>query len=396
MTTARGPLTGLRVVEFSHFIAAPSVGQRLAELGAEVTKVETPAGDPTRPTTGSASSTIFEAYNRGKRSVVLDLRDPDDASLARSLATGADIVIHNISASSMARHGLDGPSVRAANPRVIYGSVSGFPSNSSRAGQKGFDGIGQAETGMLWVNGTPETGPLKLPYAPVDTATGDALLQAILVAVIERMQTGEGAEIEVSLFEAGVHAQHAYWSNFLQTGVSPGPIGNREPSVAPAAEILRVADGIVIMSAYLPAHFQALCELLGLEDLVHDPRFATNDARLVNQLELHDLIQGALDRLGWTVAEAGQAFESIRIAHGVVGSYQDILDSQVMQESDQLAVTTRADGSQYLALNPPYRVIGQRRPAEVVGPPELGADSATVRAEIGDGLWDVPPTDAGE
>ncbi|WIY82787.1 CoA transferase [Propionimicrobium sp. PCR01-08-3] len=381
-----GPLAGFRVVEFSHFIAAPSVGQRLAELGAEVTKIEPPAGDPTRPE-GRAGSAIFETYNRGKRSIVLDLNDPDDEALAFSLASGADIVIHNMSAASLARHGLDGASVRAANPQIIYGSVRGFPSNTRRAHDKGFDGIGQAESGMLWVNGTAESGPLKLPYSPVDTVTGDALLQAVLAAVIKRLRTGEGSEVEVSLFEGGLHLQQTYWADFLQSGVSPDPIGNLEPSVAPAAEILKVADGTVIMSAYLPPHWEALCGLLGLDALVADPRFVNNEVRLANQVELHGLIQDALERLGWTVAEASEAFDGIRIPHGVVGSYQDIFDGGLLQESGQLAVATRANGTQYQVFNAPYRVIGDDRPRKSAAPPVLGADGDIVRAEVARGEW---------
>lgn len=299
------PLQGLRVVELSHFIAAPSVGQRLVELGAEVTKIEPPAGDPTRRD-GQAGSVIFETYNLGKRSVTLNLKDPDDEVLAFSLATGADIVIHNMSASSLARHGLDGATVWAANPQVIYGTVRGFPSNSHRADDKGFDGIGQAESGMLWVNSTPESGPLKLPYSPVDTVTVDAPLQAILVAVINRLRTGEGSEVEVSLFEGGVHLQQTYWADFLQSGIAPDPIGNLEPSGAPAAEILRVTDGTVIMSAYLPNHYLALCDLLGLEELIDDPRVVSNELRLANQVELYGLIQDALDGLGW-MGSAGRS-----------------------------------------------------------------------------------------
>lgn len=380
------PLAGFRVVEFSHFIAAPSVGQRLAEMGAEVTKIEPPAGDPTRPD-GQAASVIFETYNRGKRSVTLDLNDPDDEATAFALATGADIVIHNLSAASLARHGLDGASVRAVNPAVIYGSVRGFPSNTARAHDKGFDGVGQAESGMLWVNGTPESGPLKLPYSPVDTVTGDALLQAVLAAVINRLRTGEGSEVEVSLFEGGVHLQQTYWAGFLKSGVSPDPIGNREPSVAPAAEILRVADGTVIMSAYLPDHYRALCGLLGLEHLIEDPRFVTNEVRLRNQVELHDLIQDRLAQRGWTVAQASEAFDSIKIPHGVVGSYQDILDGGLLQQSEQLALITRDDGTQYQVLNAPYRVIGEHRPAISAAPPTLGAHTDAVRDEVAAGRW---------
>lgn len=382
------PLTGLRVVEFTHFIAGPHAGQRLAELGAEVIKIEPPHGDPSRPD-GSVASSLFEAYNRGKRSVSLNLREPQDREVAQRLAAGADIVIHNISAESMRRHGLDAATLRQRNPRLIYGSARGFPSTSSRAGDKGFDGVGQAESGMLWVNGTPESGPIKLPFSPVDVATGNALVQAVLVALLHRANTGEGSEVEVSLFEGAIHAQHAYWSKFLQTGVSPDRIGNLEPSVAPAAEILEVADGYVIMSAYLPAHYEALCRLLGIEELIDDHRFRTSDVRLANQQELHDLIQEALTRTGWTIEQAGEAFDSIHIAHGVVRTYQQVLDNNLLQEAGGLATTLRDDGSTYLSLNPPYRVIGSAQPTTSAAPPALGADNDAIRSELAAGRWDI-------
>lgn len=384
------PLSGLRVVEFTHFIAGPSAGQRLAELGAEVTKVEPPRGDPTRPSSTEAGRTTFEAYNRGKRSVTLNLRDPEDEAIAQTLATGADIVLHNLTSSSMKRHGLDAETLRAINPGLIYASVSGFPSNSAKADTKGFDGIGQAESGMLYINGTPESGPIKLSYTPVDTVAGDMLIQAILVAVIQRLRTGEGSEIETSLFEAGIHLQQTQWAEFLATGDNPQRIGNLEPSVAPAAEILDVADGTVIMSAYMEPHYVALCGLLGLEHLVTDPRFSTPADRLANQVELHDLIQAAITAKGWTVQEAGEAFDGINIAHGVVNTYQDIVDSGIFDDTRQLAETSRPDGSTYRALNPAYRVVGEDRPSTTTPPPALGSHNDAVRAEIRDGQWAAP------
>lgn len=385
--TTTGPLVGLRVVEFTHFIAGPSAGQRLRELGAEVIKVEPPRGDPGRPGPGHATATHFAAFNRGKRSIVVDLKDPEDAEVARTLAVGADIVIHNASPTAMARHGLDARSIRSINPRVIHASVSGFPSTSSKADVKGFDGIGQAESGMLWVTGTPETGPLKLPYAPVDTAAGDALIEGILAAVITRLRTGEGSTVEVSLFEGGVHAQQAYWARYLQTGSVPERIGNLEADVAPAAEILQVSDGWVIMSAYLPEHFEALCGLLDLTALPQDPRFRTNDDRLANQQILHDIIQQAITARGWDKATAGAAFASISIAHGEVRSYADVLAGGLLQQTGALATVLHDDGTSHQALNPPYRFLGRAWPTSSAPAPRLGQHTAEIRQEIAAGLW---------
>ena len=386
------PLTGVRVVEFSHFIAAPSAGQALVDLGAEVVKVEPPRGDPARPSAGNNRATMFYAFNRGKRSIVLDLRDPEDEATAQTLARGADIVVHNVSPRSMRRHGLDAASVRGANPRVVYASVSGFPSNTARGGAKAFDGIGQAETGMLAVNGSPGTGPTKLPFAPVDNATASTLVQAILAAYVRRLRTGEGGEVEVSLFEAGVAAQQSYWASFLQRGSVPERIGNLEPDVAPAAEILDVADGTVILSAYLADHFRALAGLLDITWVLDDPRFATLDRRVENQVVLHDVIQGALTERGWSVAEAGEAFESIGIAHGIVGSYADIEAGDVLRPSGMVREARREDGTTYDAFHLPYRFGGVERDPRSPAVPALGADGATIRAEIAAGRWDAPGT----
>lgn len=382
MTQIDKPLEGWRVVEFSHFIAAPSVGQALADLGAEVIKVESPKGDPTRPATGSVASSIFKTFNHGKKSVVLDLNDEEDEQIAQELALSADIVIHNISASSMERHGLGGKTLREKNHALIYGSIRGFPSNTSRANDKGFDGIGQAESGMIWVNGTEETGPLKLPYNPVDVATGDSLLQGIFAAIIKRLRTGEGSEVETSLFEGGLHAQSYYWGLFLQTGINPGRIGNREPAVAPAAEIHQVRDGYVIFSAYLPAHWEALCHLLDVPHLVTDPLYLTNQDRLENQDELWQALQDAIDKKGWTVNEAGQAFDTIRIAHGQVSSYQDIYDRGLLHESQQLAQITEEGRAPYYVFNRPYRFVDAQRPAVALPPPKLGAHTDEVISSL--------------
>lgn len=386
-----GPLTGLRVVEFTHFIAGPSAGMRLAELGADVVKVEPPTGDPGRPSPHHEAASHFLALNRGKRSVVLDLRDPLDEAAAVDLVRGADIVVHNLAPESMQRHGLDAESVRTVNPGVIYASVSGFPAGSSRAQVRGFDGIGQAESGMVWVNGTPDSGPLKLPYAPVDTVAGDMLVEGILAAVVRRLRTGEGSVVDVSLFEAGIHLQQSYWGRYLQFGRVQERIGNLEADVAPAAEILRVSDGHVIMSAYLPHHYEALAKLLETPELLTDPRFATNDLRLSNQRELHDIIQAAIDRRGWDKQAATEAFASIHIAHGQVNSYDDVIATGLFDEINQVVTTTRPDGSSYQALNAPFR-LNRHRPSITRPAPALGAHTDEVRAEITAGQWQAPHT----
>lgn len=180
---------------------------------------------------------------------------------------------------------------------------------------------------------------------------------------------------------------NTFLSKFLQTGVNPGRIGNLEPSVAPAAEILEVSDGYVIMSAYVPEHYEAMCRLLEIEELITDPRFATSESRLANQQELHDLIQAAITRSGWSVEQAGEAFDSINIAHGVVRDYQQVLDGGLLHEAGGLATTLREDGSTYLALNAPYRVIGTTQPATSAPPPALGADNEAIRSELADGRW---------
>lgn len=373
------PLAGIRVVEFSQFIAAPSAGQRLADLGADVIKVEPPRGDPARPSAGFDGRAMWGAFNRNKRSIALDLRDAADEQTARALALSADVVLHNVTKRSMAKHGLDAESLRETKPELIYASVSGFPSNGPMAEVKGFDGIGQAESGLMAVNGFPDTGPLKLPYAPVDLTTGDLLTQGILAALLQLERFGEGSTLEISLFEAGLHLQETYYYKYLRSGKVPGRIGNNEPEVAPAAEILKVRDGYVIVSAYMEPHWVALTDSFGAPELRDDPRFIDNDTRLANQEALHAIIQGWVAEL--TVAEAAERFNEIGLANGQVRDYQEVFDGPNLKASGMYTQIPDGAGGHYDALNLPYRFVGKDRPSHRP-PPQLDAHGDELRNEL--------------
>ncbi|MGY1695664.1 CaiB/BaiF CoA transferase family protein [Geodermatophilus sp. SYSU D00814] len=288
----RGPLAGLLVADFSRVLAGPYATMLLADLGAEVVKVEGPGGDDTRtwqPPVRDGVSTYYLGVNRNKRSVVLDLKDPGDAALARELARRADVLVENFKPGGLARFGLDHASVAAENPRVVYASISGFGSAPGGRSLPGYDLIVQAISGFMSLTGDPEGEPYRAGVALFDVMAGLHATIGVLSALHHRRETGEGQHVEVNLLSSALSGLVNQTSAFVAGGVVPFRMGNSHPSLFPY-EPLPCADGELIVTAGNDGQFRRLCEVLGVPGLVDDPRFARNEDRTANRDQLRPLL----------------------------------------------------------------------------------------------------------
>ena len=288
---ARGPLSGLLVADFSRILAGPYATMLLADLGADVVKVESPGGDDTRswvPPVRGDVSTYFLGVNRNKRSVALDLKDDADAALARELARRADILIENFKPGGLARYGLDHAAVSATNPGIVYASISGFGSGRGAA-LPGYDLIVQAMSGLMSLTGDADGPPYRAGISVFDVMSGLQATIGVLAALHHRDRTGVGQHVEVNLLSTALSGLVNHASAVVAGGVVPFRMGNSHPSLFPY-EPLPTADGDLIITAGNDGQFARLCRVLGLPELVDDPRFAHNQDRTANREQLRPLL----------------------------------------------------------------------------------------------------------
>jgi crotonobetainyl-CoA:carnitine CoA-transferase CaiB-like acyl-CoA transferase len=293
-----GPLSGLVVADFSRVLAGPYCTMLLADLGADVIKVESPGGDDTRrwvpPVTSDGVSTYFMAINRNKRSVALDLGQPGDLAAARELARRADIFVQNFKPGGLDRFGLGYASVSAANPRIIYAEISGFGLGGGRD-LPGYDLMVQAMSGLMSLTGDPDGPAYRAGISVFDVITGLHTTIGILAALNHRSATGQGQHIEASLMASALSGMVNQTTAYAAAGVVPFRMGNAHPSLFPY-EPLPTGDGELIVTAGNDTQFRKLCEVLGAPELADDPRFARNEGRTANRALLRPLLAERLSR----------------------------------------------------------------------------------------------------
>jgi len=295
---AGGPLAGLLVADFSRILAGPYATMLLGDLGAEIIKVESPGGDDTRtwqPPVRDGISTYYLGANRNKRSVALDLRDPGDLAAARELARRADIFIENFKPGGLARFGLDYEATSAANPAVIYASISGFGSGPKGAPLPGYDLIVQAISGLMSLTGDPGGEPFRAGVAVFDVMAGLHATIGILAALNHRHETGRGQHIEVNLLASAMSGMVNQTSAYVAGDVVPFRMGNSHPSLYPY-EPMACADGELIITAGNDTQFRKLTQILGVPELADDPRFGRNENRTANRDQLRPLLTERLRR----------------------------------------------------------------------------------------------------
>lgn len=368
------PLDGLLVADFSRVLAGPLATMTLADLGATVVKVERPGtGDDTRhwgPPWVADSSSYFACANRGKYSVALDLADPGDAAAARELARRADVLVQNFRPGSLDAAGLDYPAVAAANPRIVYCSVTGFGPGAG-AGRPGYDFIVQAVGGLMSITGDPDGEPHKVGVAVVDVLTGKDATIGILAALAARERTGRGEHVQVDLLSSLLGGLANQATGYLATGRAPGRMGNEHPSIAPY-ETVHCADGLLAVACGNDAQFARLAAALDCPALAADPRFATNPARVAHRPAMIAALEAVTTTAG--AAEWEQRLTAAGVPAGQVG---DIADGIALAESLGLHPIVTAGGVRQVRHAVTY---AHAATAEPTAPPSLGEHDALVRA----------------
>src|SRR3712207_5718935 len=291
-----GPLAGLLVADFSRILAGPYATMLMADLGAEVVKVESPGGDDTRtwqPPVRDGVATYYLGINRNKRSVALDLKDPADLAAAQELARRADVLVENFKPGGLVRFGLDHTTVAATNPGIVYASISGFGSGPGGAALPGYDLIVQAISGLMSLTGDPGGEPYRAGVAVFDVMAGLHATIGVLSALNRRAETGRGQHVEVNLLSSALSGLVNQTSAYVAGGIVPFRMGNSHPSLFPY-EPLPCADGELIVTAGNDGQFRRLCEVLGVPELAEDPRFLRSEDRNANREALRPLL---VDRL---------------------------------------------------------------------------------------------------
>ncbi|ODT07032.1 MAG: CoA-transferase [Mesorhizobium sp. SCN 65-20] len=297
------PLHGVRVIELARILAGPWAGQLLADLGADVIKVENPeGGDDTRKwgppfVTGHDGENLSAAYyhscNRGKRSIALDFSTPEGAEVVRKLVADADVLIENFKLGGLRKYGLDYESLKKINPKLVYCSITGFGQSGPYAPRAGYDFIVQGMSGLMSITGPAGGEPQKVGVAVTDIFTGLYSVIAIQAALRHAEATGQGQHIDMALFDAQMSVLANQNLNYLVSGNSPVQMGNAHPNIAPY-EVLPVKDGHFILAVGNDGQFQKFCAIVGLENIAKDPLFATNSARVANREALREKVVTAL------------------------------------------------------------------------------------------------------
>jgi crotonobetainyl-CoA:carnitine CoA-transferase CaiB-like acyl-CoA transferase len=322
------PLRAVRVVELARILAGPWIGQTLADLGANVIKVEGPEGDDTRrwgppfiETEGEKAAAYFHGCNRGKRSIVADFATEPGREIVRRLAARSDVLIENFKVGGLAKYGLDYESLKRLNPRLIYCSVTGFGQTGPYAERAGYDFLIQGMSGCMDVTGDPKGEPQKVGIAISDLFAGLYGVIAIEAALIERERSGRGQQIDMALFDTMGAMLANQAMNYLASGVPPRRMGNAHPNIAPY-QTFPVADGYLIVAVGNEGQFARLCATLGLDALANDERFATNAARVANRADL-DRELSAKTRL-WKREDLLAALEKAVVPAGPINTIADL------------------------------------------------------------------------
>lgn len=376
MSTTHGPLAGIVVADFSRILAGPYCTMLLADMGAEVIKVESPAGDDTRtwmPPVRDGVSTYYLGINRNKRSVALDLRDEHDLGLARELARRADVMIENFKPGGLSRFGLDYESVRAGNPGIVYASINGFGSTPQGAAIPGYDLMIQALSGLMSLTGDPDGPAYRAGISVFDVMAGLHTTIGVLAALNHRNASGEGQFLEISLLSSALSGLVNHSSAFVAGGTVPFRMGNAHPSVFPY-EPLPTSDGELVVIAGNDKQFRAMCEVLGVPGLADDPRFARNRDRTANRAELEPLLVAALSR-----RTSAEWFDAL-LAAGVPCAPIQTIDGGVRfaEEVGLQPVVEVGEEALPMIRNP---ITFSDTPARYdLAPPGLDADGESIRA----------------
>jgi crotonobetainyl-CoA:carnitine CoA-transferase CaiB-like acyl-CoA transferase len=377
----KGPLDGVLVADFSRILAGPYATMLMADMGADVIKVEGPRGDDTRtwmPPVRDGVSTYYLGINRGKRSIALDLREDADAEAARELARRADVLIENFKPGGLERFGLGYDDVRAANPGIVYASITGFGTGAGKD-VPGYDLMVQAISGLMSLTGDPDGPPYRAGISVFDVMAGNHAVIGILAALKHRDSTGKGQKVEVNLLSSALTGLVNHSSAYAAGGVVPYRMGNAHPSVFPY-EPLPTKDNDLIISAANDSQFRKLCGVLGIPDVADDPRFAKNADRTANREELRPLLVGRL------AAKGAVEWFDLLVAAGVpCGPINTIDGGFAMAERFELdPIVTVGEGERAVPTTRHPIRFSSTPVGYALPPPELNEHGDEIRKWLGD------------
>ena len=367
----------LKVLELASVLAGPSVGQFFAELGADVVKIENlkAGGDVTRTWKSGHEKTddrsaYFCAVNWGKRSVAVDLDSKSGLDVVRKLAQTSDVVIASYKPGDARKLGVDYESLAGINPSLIYGQVTGYGSSNPRVG---YDAVVQAESGFMFMNGSPGGPPLKMPVALIDVLAAHQLKEGLLLAIIKKQRQGEGSFVEVSLFDAALSALVNQATNWLVGGTLPQKQGSAHPNIAPYGDTFTTRDGdMVLLAVGSDKQFAQLCEVIERPEMKRDPLFITNGLRVANRNALNEAIQNQIDNIA--TEKLMSALHQRKIPAGVIRNMREVF---ALPESDRvkLCVQPLLTGVRSFVCEP---FISQ--PLSILPPPHFGEHTAEILA----------------
>ena len=372
-----GALAGLKVIDLSRVLAGPLCTQILGDHGAEVIKIEPPAGDETRTwgPFGSEGSAFYSGVNRNKRHVAVDFSKPTGQELLLRLLAGADVLVHNFKAGTLERWGLGYDDVLSRRfPRLVYCHITGFGEDGPLGGLPGYDSVVQAIAGLMSVNGRPDAGPTRVGVSIVDISAAMYAVTAILMATLERERSGRGQKLDVCLYDCALSYLHPYAAGYLQTGAVPTRTGNLHPGIAPYEEFA-TKSGPMFLGVGNNGQFSSVCTILGCGHLPDDPRFATNALRVTNRVALHDLLQAIL------VDHDAEELSARLLARGIPASAMlDVPRALAAPHTAHRAMIVEDGG--YKALGIPVKL--SRTPGAVRSTPQdVGADTREICRSAG-------------
>lgn len=380
------PLAGVRVIELARILAGPWAGQVLADLGADVVKIESPQGDDTRQwgppfvhyKDGGRDAAYFHACNRGKRSVIADLSTPRGKTLAQQLCLGADIVIENFKRGDLARYELDAVTLRARQPRLIYCSITGFGQDGPSADLPGYDFIVQAMGGIMDLTGDADAPAQKPGVAYADLFTGLYAAISVQSALLRRARTGEGATIDLALLDTQVAVLANQAMNFLVSGEAPRRMGNAHPNLVPY-QVFTVADGDLVIAVGNDAQFRRMAQVLGIAAIADDAAMRRNEDRVRNRAQVVAAVQQACSR--FLRHDLAARLMAAGVPAGPINTVPEVFADPQVRSRELAGRVVSRDGEQVPAIRLPIRMSGHSA-ALACAAPRLGQHQAEIEQEL--------------
>lgn len=388
IATKKPPLAGIRVLELARVLAGPWAGQMLADMGADVIKVENPeGGDDTRAwgppfvesTHGeNLSAAYYHSTNRGKRSIAVDLKTEEGQQIVRRLAARSDVLIENFKLGGLTKYGLDYESLKKINPKLVYCSITGFGQNGPYASLAGYDYIVQGMSGFMSITGEPDGQPMKAGVAIADIFTGIYAVTAIQSALIHAMKTGEGQQVDMALLDVMSSVLANQNMNYLISDISPVKLGNAHPNISPY-EVIPVHDGHIILAIGNDGQFRRFCRILGIEHVADDERYATNKARVAHRIEVRSRLLAETTK--WTKADLLSACGDQSVPVGPINAIGEMFEDPQVQARGLRIDLEAADGTIIPGVRSPI-VLSETPLAYHRPSPKLGEHTQEILAEL--------------